>query len=143
MVNANVLKLFGFANAEAEEQQADAEALEWAEMPFVLRLADGEFAAWSPPVVNIEGACDKGAERIAATQRSIGESYGLQLIAHMLRHGAAAETRFGEVLEAMHGRATWSNIERGFLGVVGGYIASNDRPFFSGAAARIQAARMS
>jgi hypothetical protein len=142
MVNANVLRLFGFMTEETEKEE-DVEELAWSELPFVSRSAGGELSAWSPPVVDVEAACAKSAERIKSTEMSIGESYGLQLIAHMLRYGSTAQVRLTEIVTAMHMRGSWGNIERGFLNVIGSYVASNDGPFLTGAAARIQAARAS
>ena len=142
MFSANIFRLFGIQAEEAENsEESAAEELEWREMPFVSRFADGSLFNWSPPTVDVQDTDTRTDHRIGITQTAIGESYGLQLIAHMRRHGYAAQKRLGQVVAAMHERKHWSNIEKGFWGVIGGYIANPHAAAPADAAARMSAAR--
>jgi hypothetical protein len=141
MVGVNILKLFGVETAPwgGSSTEPDAEQLAWGEMPFVSHFADGTFCGWSPPTVEAQDTDALTDHRLGITETAIGQSFGLQLLAHMRRYGSLSQKRLLEVVIAMHERKHWSNIERGFWGVVSDYLANDRAMLILGATARVEA----
>src|SRR5690348_776926 len=100
MVGVNILKLFGVETAPwgGGSTETDAEESAWGEMPFVSRFADGSICGWSPPTVEAQDTDALTEHRLGVTETAIGQSFGLQLLAHMRRHGALAQKRLFEVV---------------------------------------------
>ena len=139
MVGVNILKLFGVETAPwGGSTESDAERQAWGEMPFVSQFADGNLCGWSPPTVEAQDTDAHTDHRLGITETAIGQSFALQLLAHMRRHGSAAQKRLVEVVVAMHERKHWSNIERGFWGVVSDYLANERTMLILGATARVE-----
>jgi hypothetical protein len=139
MVGVNILKLFGVETAPwGGSAESDAERQAWGEMPFVSHFADGTLCGWSPPTVEAQDTDALTGYRLGITETAIGQSFGLQLLAHMRRHGSAAQKRLVEVVVAMHERKHWSNIERGFWGVISDYLANESAMPILGATACVE-----
>jgi hypothetical protein len=139
MVGVNILKLFGVEAAPwGGATEADAEREAWGEMPFVSHFADGTLCGWSPPAVEAQDTDALTDHRLGITETAIGQSFGLQLLAHMRRHGTSAQKRLLEVVIAMYQRKHWSNIERGFWGVISDYLANEGAMPILGAMARVE-----